>query len=746
MKKKLNGIYRFLPVQLLLLHFRKYQLLLLFWLLIVAVITGNFASAFGASSLFLSPEYLGHINFISMLFLGGGMAVFIMAWHITTFIIHSHRIPFLGATRQSFLKYCINNSIIPITFLIFFSVVSIRFQLMNEHAEIGNVIRLQLGFYIGLLLIIIISFAYFFRVGRDLLKVVLSRITNPARIREIVPYDSLDYEMDIIRADTYLSGKLQLKKCSELEPYHPRFLQTVLRRHHRNAITATVFAYVLLLLSGIFMEDPRFRVPAGCSFLVLFAIIMGMAGAMKYFLRSWEIFGWIIIFLLIAWLVDLQILDFRSRAYGLDYSLAKDERPIYDYNHLNAFFTPQLYQEDKSQEEQRLDIWKTKRAAAGERKPPLIVICASGGGSRSAYWTLRALQYVDSVSNGRLLSNTVLMTGASGGMIGAAYWRELHNAYAEGKIKNIHDPHYQENIGKDVLNAIIFSFASIDLISPFNKISVAGYSYNKDRGYAMEQELIRNSEGLLDKKIGDYAEKEKRADLPAMIINGTIVNDGRKLMVSPLPVSYLCQPAYALQDTAHRPPIDAVDFSAYFSAEKPGNLRLTTALRMNATFPFVLPVVRLPSQPEMNIMDAGLRDNFGIELLTRYLHVFRNWINENAGEVIFIEIRDTREYEVFSPTAMNTLPGMFFDPLFVIQNKWEPIQSYAQSYMKDFAPYYLNNKLNIISLEYIPESRTEAAALNFHLTTKEKKDIYNSMDNYTNQEAVKKLLGLLDKK
>lgn len=743
MKKILNGVYRFLPVQLLLLHFRKYQLLIVFWLILVTTITGNFASVFGASSLFLAPEYLGEINFLSMLFLGGGMAVFIMAWHITTFIIHSHRVPFLGATRQSFLKYCVNNSLIPLAFLVFYSIVSIRHQLVNEHLEIGSVVRLQLGFYMGLLLIIIISFLYFFRVSRDLLKVVLSRITNPARIRDFIPYDSLDYEIDMIRADTYLSGKLELKKCSELEPYHPRFLRTVLRRHHRNAVTATVFAYLLLLLSGIFMEDPKFRVPAGSSFLLLFSIIMGLAGAMKYFLRSWEVFGWILIFLIIGWLVDLHIFDFRSRAYGVNYNSNKEDVPLYDYNHLNSFFTPERYEQDKAAEEKRLDTWKQKRAAAGESRPPLIVVTVSGGGSRSSYWTLRTLQYLDSVSKGRLFTNTILISGASGGMIGAAYWREIHSAYKSGKITNVYDQRYLDNIGKDLLNSIIFSFASVDLISPFNKISIAGYSYNKDRGYAMEQEMIRNSEGLLDKKIGDYKELEKAAEIPAMVINATIINDGRKLMISPLPVSYLCQPAYALQNKQYLPPIDAVDFSAFFFKQNASNLRLSTALRMNATFPVVLPAVRLPSQPQMNLMDVGLRDNFGVEVSTRYLHVFRDWIAANTSRVIFLEIRDTREHEVFPPTGISGLSGMIFDPIFAIQNKWEPMQDYTHSYIKDYVPYYSKN-FHLIKFEYIPEPSAKAAALNFHLTGKEKKDIYQSIENPANQEAIKRFLKLLD--
>lgn len=741
MPKFLDGLYRFLPVQLVLLHFRKYQLLLLFWLILISTITGNFATHFGASTLFLAPEYLGEINFLSMFLMGSAMAIFAMSWNITTFIIHSHRIPFLGATKQAFLKYCINNSIIPLVFLVFYSVISVRFQWINEHTYTLKILVLQLGFYIGFIWVILISFLYFFRVDRDLVKVVISKFTNPSLIRGIIPYDSLDVEFDMIRADTYLSETLKVERICELESYHPRLLSTVLRRHHRNAITVTIFALALLLIMGAFMEEPKLRIPAGGGFLILFAVMMGLVGAVKYFLKTWELMGWVVIGLFLSLLVRYRIFDLRSIAYGLNYHTTEAEKPAYDYASLRKLFSPERYRLDKDAGERRLDLWKSKRVDSSGAKPPLIVLCVSGGGTRSAYWSFRSLQYLDSISHGALFSNTVLMTGASGGMIGASYWRNLHTEALAGRLKNPYDPRYLENVGKDLLNAIIFSFASVDLISPFNKISLAGYSYTKDRGYAMEQELIRNTEGMLDQKIGDYQLLEANGSIPQLIINGTIVNDGRRLLISSQPVSYLTQPAYALTDTA-RAPIDAVDFAALFANQNPYNLRLTTALRMNATFPFVLPVVKLPSRPQMNIMDAGLRDNFGMEVASRFLLVYRDWIKENVENVIFVQIRDTREYEVFNPTEQGTLGSMLADPLFVIQNKWEPFQSYFHGYLKEVAPSLLD-KLHFVTLTYIPEEVTKSAALNFHITQKEKQDLYKSMSQPQNQRAAQEFLQLL---
>jgi hypothetical protein len=739
MKKMLTGVYYFLPVQLLLLHFRKYQLLLLFWCILLLTVTGNFAAHFGASSLFLAPEYLGRISFASMFLMGCAMCVFTMTWHITTFIIHSKRMPYMGATRHSFLVYCLNNSIIPIAFLIFYSIVTIRYQWYEERTPLRTVLFLQLGFYLGYVLLILISFAYFFRVSRDFFKTMLSKITNPGRIREIIPYDSLDYEIDIIPARSYLSGAMKIRKSADLPPYHPRVMNTVLRRHHRNVIFAAFVSYLLLLIMGIFMEQPLLRIPAGAGFLLLFSIIMGLVGAFKYFMKSWEAIGLVVLLLILSALVKYNLLDMRSIAYGLNYHVAGKD-PIYDYDHLHQLFTAGRFNADKKTEEKRLDNWKLKTADA---QPPLVVITVSGGGSRSAYWTFRTLQYIDSVTNGRLSQNTVLVTGASGGMIGAAYWRSIHDAYGRGLLKDPYSPAFQKNVGKDILNAIIFSLASVDLISPFNKISISGYTYTRDRGYAMEQEVISNTDQLLDKNIGYFGQREAEGAIPELIVNGTIVNDGRKLMIANQPIGFLTQAEYSLHDRA--PAIDAVDFAAFFSQQDPYNLRLTSAIRMNATFPVVLPVVKLPSRPLMNIMDAGLRDNFGTELATRYLYVMRDWLQKNTRETIFLEIRDTRKNDVGQSIDEHSLGSMLFDPLFVIQDKWEAFQSYAHNYLQDYTPCYLNGKIKFVTMQYVPKESKKIAALNFHLTQDEKDDLYQSISDTGNQESINTIVRALKK-
>ncbi|MES1224830.1 MAG: hypothetical protein ABUT20_55580 [Bacteroidota bacterium] len=76
MKAYIKGFIYSLPIQLLLLHIRRYQVLLLFWFILFGAIDGIVMKAFGAYSLFLVPEYLGDVNTLAWALTGIASGVF----------------------------------------------------------------------------------------------------------------------------------------------------------------------------------------------------------------------------------------------------------------------------------------------------------------------------------------------------------------------------------------------------------------------------------------------------------------------------------------------------------------------------------------------------------------------------------------------------------------------------------------------------------------------------------------------
>ena len=327
-------------------------------------------------------------------------------------------------------------------------------------------------------------------------------------------------------------------------------------------------------------------------------------------------------------------------------------------------------------------------------------------------------------------------------MFGTAYIRELYLRQQQGEVETIQDPIYVENISKDLLNSICFVIVVNDLFYPWQQFEVDSYTYRKDRGYIMEKQLNENTDFVMDKSIGDYAPFEQDASIPMMIFVPTIINDERKLIISSQPVSYLMRPGGDGPEPDYID-IDGVDFGALFHQNDAQNLKLTSAIRMNGTYPYILPNVGLPSIPVMKVMDAGFRDNYGIETSTRFIHVFRDWIKENTSGVVLVQIRNFKKEKEIEAYHNESIMDRILNPISNLYSNWDNIQDYNHNFLVSFSHEWLDGKLEVINLEYIPERKEQEASMSFHLTTKEKLDIKNTRNSKhfkRNLEKLKKAL------
>ena len=321
-----------------------------------------------------------------------------------------------------------------------------------------------------------------------------------------------------------------------------------------------------------------------------------------------------------------------------------------------------------------LNHWKQNQH---EDKPLMIIFNFSGGGVRSASFSMNVLQALDSLAGGRIMNKTMLMSGASGGMLSCC----LFSGISQIKIKrSAHRPEnkqYFDNISKDLFNPVFSSLVTRDLISPSQKFSYSRYRYVKDRGYAFEEKLNLNTKDVLDKPIGFYEKDEKSARIPLMILNSTVTRDFKKMMICTQPISFMMQPSYKDSTTKITGP-DAIDFAALFKNKDPMDLRMLTALRMNATYPYVLPAVWLPSKPIIDVMDAGLRDNSGAETSYRFLNVFKDWIKENTSGILLIQVRSRKKGSWNNGYKSGGISDIITNPFTMMQTNWFTLQDYFQ--------------------------------------------------------------------
>ncbi len=742
MKAIWTGFYRSFPVQLALLHFRKYQVLLIFWWIVGSAVAGQFMSNFGAYTLFLAPEYRGHVDFLSALFVGVALGIFVMSWNITTFILFSRFFRFLATTSHPFLKYCLNNAVIPLIFLAYYFVRAFTFERGKELMSLGETMYMMLGFILGLILFLVFSLGYFFGANRTIARELGPASGDANQFRKLYRHWKQQgmTNTGLLRVDWYFTSLFKIKAPRDVSHYSETFLDRVFKRHHFAAILSILAAFLVLMTVGYFMDNPYLQIPAAASILIFFALLLAASAAFVYWLGSWTAPVALVLLVGLNLLFEYNILDTRNKLYGLDYTRDQPD-PAYSRDSIRTLSTPEKQAADKAGMIHVLENWKARQ---DNPHPTMFLIDVSGGGTRSATFTISVLQKLDSLTGGAFLKRTFFITGASGGMLGATYFRELYRLKNRGLPINLEDPVYVDNISKDLLNPLFSSFVTRDILAPAQSFDVSPYAYVKDRGYAFEEQLDENTGNILDHRLGDYKNEEDSASIPMIIYNGTVSRDGRKMMFCTQPISFLMQ---ALPDSAagvYSDP-DAIDFGAFFRRQNPMNVRLLSTLRVGATFPYVLPNVWLPSQPVIDLMDAGLRDDYGQENTVRFMEVFDDWLKENTGKVVLIQIKDRRGTDWGDDFSTPDFTQFFTRPFLTLQYNWPKLQDYSQDELVSSAAKSFHFNFRKVTFSYIPPEGTTYAPLNFHLTAREKQSVVMSLQSREVQASLRNLGTLLTK-
>ena len=153
-------------------------------------------------------------------------------------------------------------------------------------------------------------------------------------------------------------------------------------------------AFIFLITIGFFLDSPFFQIPAAASITIFFSILIGVAGAFSYFLQSWSIPYLIALLLMLNFFYKREWIDPRNKAYGINYQ-NKSERPHYTREGLLALCTKEKVEADRQNMISILENWKKNQDSA---KPLLVLLNTSGGGHRSATFTMSMLQALDSLT------------------------------------------------------------------------------------------------------------------------------------------------------------------------------------------------------------------------------------------------------------------------------------------------------------------------------------------------------------
>ncbi len=740
-------IYSF-PIQLFLLHLKKNLALVLVWVILLGIISEQLGVVLGIPFLFLDPEYLHEVSWLSFFLMGIGLAVLTMAFHMTTYIMDGSQFKFLAVVPRPFIHFCINNSIIPLIFYLIYTVSFIVFQLNNDLPSNWEVFKFYLGFSLGGILSYSVIFGYFAWTNKDFFILFAGsldkrlRKVRLTRANVLSQYKELKGKKDEVLC--YLNLKLKLEDVRpDISRFETRKLLRVFDQNHLNLFLIQGFLILFVLFLGFFKEEEVLQLPAAVSALLLLAILVMVVGALSFWLRSWATLVVVLILFLGNYFSNFSFLNRPHEAYGLDY---QSEPAVYSLARLDSLTHPDTLAKDKANTIQILNNWKTK--FENDSLPKLLIVAASGGGQRAALWTFHVLQSIHALTKGAATHHTELYTGASGGVLGEAFFREIYLRSLSEPSVDPGDPKFLNQISSDNLNPIIFTLLVNDLLIRNQRFEYRGYSHLKDRGFAFENQLNINTAGVLDKPLADYKKPEFEAQIPLLPVTSLITNDGRKLIISPHSMSYLG--TSIMGKTGLDEKKQSIDFLRFYANHDAGNLRFLSALRMSATFPFITPNVQLPSNPIMETMDTGLSDNFGIQDALRFLYVFQDWISKNTSGVVLISIRDSEKSSEIPTTEPPRLFEKVFNPLKNIYTNWDNVQTIQNEVLFNYMTESMPFPLERVEFEYAPnqmqvqeltgtQKTLQRASLNWRLTAREKKSILDCIETAKNQNSLKRL-------
>ncbi len=304
-----------------------------------------------------------------------------------------------------------------------------------------------------------------------------------------------------------------------------------------------------------------------------------------------------------------------------------------------------------------------------QHQPPdqktLVVVCASGGGIQAAGWTVAVLNGLQQFLGPGFTQATGLISSASGGSVGTMYFLDRFNLQT-----GYPDPDALEKIfysaTSDSLDAVGWGLTYPDLSRlvglPFLADNLFGNPLC-DRGRAIETDW----KGELkhpNLSLEDWRTQVLQGQIPIPVFNATLVEDGRRFLISPL--------TFAPSTTTPLPPQlplltqqKFVDCNTLFGdATKLPNFSAATASRLSATFPYISPICRcslnLPGKT-YHVADGGFFDNSGIFTVVEWLdHLLASNTMPDLKRILVLQIN----------AFPKSLPGTQADASDLSQRGW----------------------------------------------------------------------------
>ncbi|MEE9562785.1 MAG: hypothetical protein V3W50_06930 [Thermoanaerobaculia bacterium] len=259
---------------------------------------------------------------------------------------------------------------------------------------------------------------------------------------------------------------------------------------------------------------------------------------------------------------------------------------------------------------------------------PIFLVAAEGGGIRAAYWTASVLAAIQD-ENPEFGRHLFAISGVSGGSLGGAVFASLVAESLERGEEALPCGTYVECtravLGRDFLSPAVGMLLGPDLVQRFLPFGVGQFdrSLGLERAWEVAWEEETGSRRFAEPFL-DLWRGESGLEVPSLILNGTHVETGRRILTSNL------VPARTPGETPEF--YDAYHMHDILNADLP----LSTAAHNSARFTYISPAGSLMTEVDGkmvlrgHVVDGGYFENSGATTVLEVLKVLETLCDLDA--------------------------------------------------------------------------------------------------------------------
>jgi hypothetical protein len=131
-----------------------------------------------------------------------------------------------------------------------------------------------------------------------------------------------------------------------------------------------------------------------------------------------------------------------------------------------------------------------------------------------------------------------------------------------------------------------------------------------------------------------------------------------------------------------------------------------------------------------------------MENCLRFITSMKEWIQQNTRGVLILQIRDRQAGGWETPYELKGFGDHTIKPVLLLQHSWSKMMEYFQNDMYTYFASSTGFPVYKVVFQYTSADKSNQAALSFHLTEQEKRDIKAALTSKTNSSGLEKVKEL----